>query len=253
MGTPQQYPEEILRSVTVSDFDIDIHEVTNSQFATFVDETGYVTTAEKPQVGFDVPGAAVFMPPSIGHPNWWRFVEGANWKNPEGPKSNIQQQGNYPVVQVSFEDALAYARWAKRDLPTEAQWEFAAKANSETRYVWGDVRSPDGKEMANTWQGAFPIQNTNEDGFDLRAPVGCYPANSFGLHDMIGNVWEWTKSETGQSSEATIYAIKGGSYLCAENYCARYRSAARQFQEADLPTNHIGFRTVSPSNPTPIR
>lgn len=245
MGTPRQYPEEIARDVSVSNFDIDVHEVTNSQFSAFVNETGYVTTAERPQAGFGAPGAAVFMPPSAENPTWWRFVEGANWRNPEGPKSGIDDQGNYPVVQVSFEDALAYAEWAKRDLPTEAEWEYAAKAGSDTLYVWGNTRTPDGKEMANTWQGAFPIENTNEDGFDLRAPVGCYPANDYGLHDMIGNVWEWTKSETRHNSESPTYVVKGGSYLCAENYCARYRSAARQFQEADLPTNHIGFRTVS--------
>ena len=245
MGTQPYYPEEKLRQVSVSDYDIDSHEVTNLQFTHFINETGYITTAEKPQIGFDAPGGAVFTPPSKNHPQWWRFVEGANWRHPEGPKSDIIGQDSYPVVQVSFEDALAYAKWAKRDIPTEEEWEHAARAGGDTQYIWGDTRTQGGKEMANTWQGAFPIENKNEDGFALRSPVGCYPENDFGLYDMIGNVWEWTKSAPNHDSQTPIYTIKGGSYLCAENYCARYRSSARQFQEADLPTNHIGFRTVS--------
>ena len=251
MGADKTYPEETKRRAAVSDFNIDTHEVTNSQFAKFIDATDYVTSAERPQPGFDAPGAAVFMLPTDTNPNWWRFVEGATWQHPEGPDSSIKGQDNYPVVQVSYEDALAYANWAKRDLPTESEWEYAAKAGAETLYVWGDERTPSGTEMANTWQGAFPIQNTKSDGYSQRAPVGCYAKNNFGLYDMIGNVWEWTSSET-QPQKAGItgtHVIKGGSFLCAENFCARYRSAARQFQEADLPTNHIGFRTVSRSTP----
>lgn len=245
LGMNGIYPEEFERSAVVRDYDIDIHEVTNAQFDAFVKATNYVTTAETPQAGFDTAGAAVFIKPTATHPNWWRFVEGANWRQPEGPESNINGQENYPVVQVSYEDALAYANWAGRDLPTEAEWEYAAKGNSEAKYVWGDERTPNGKEMANTWQGGFPIQNSQKDGYASRAPIACFPANEFGLYDMIGNVWEWTKSETRQSANTPIYVIKGGSYLCAENFCARYRSGARQFQEADFPTNHIGFRTVS--------
>lgn len=245
MGFSPQYLEEETREVSVEDFNIDTHEVTNKQFSEFVKATGYVTEAEKPQAGFDKPGAAVFTPPSAKHPNWWRFVEGANWQHPEGPQSSIQGQDNYPVVQVSFLDALSYAQWAGRDLPTEAEWEYAANANAATKFVWGDERAPGGREMANTWQGAFPVQNTQKDGFALRAPVGCFPANGFGLYDMIGNVWEWTKSDAPRASPTSTSVIKGGSFLCAENYCARYRSGARQFQERDLSTNHIGFRTVS--------
>jgi formylglycine-generating enzyme required for sulfatase activity len=253
MGATRTYPEEAERVGRVGNYDIDAHEVTNAQFAAFIDATGYITTAEKPQVGFDVEGAAVFMPPNADNPNWWRFVPGATWHQPEGPGSSIKGQGTYPVVQVSYEDALAYAAWSKRDLPTEAEWEYAAGAGAVSQYVWGDERTPSGKEMANTWQGTFPLENTQNDGFDLRAPVGCFPANTHGLYDMIGTVWEWTKSDTPSSSAAPTYVIKGGSYLCAENYCARYRSAARQFQEADLPTNNIGFRTVSRQDPDDAR
>jgi len=247
LGDNRAYPEERERNAKVDGFDIDKFEVTNAQFAKFIKETAYVTTAEKPQLGFDVPGAAVFTPPSADQRNWWQFVEGANWRHPEGPDSTIDGKDNEPVVQVSHEDALAYA-WAGRDLPTEAQWEHAAKAGTKTLYVWGDERAPDGVEMANTWQGSFPIKNTLEDGYPGRAPVGCFPANPNGLHDSIGNVWEWTKSDYSANAATPTYTIKGGSYLCAENYCARYRASARQPQEADLPTNHIGFRTVSRSN-----
>lgn len=246
-GNNQAYREERERNANVQDFDIDVYEVTNAQFAQFIDDTNYVTTAEKPQAGFGGPGAAVFTPPSATQPNWWRFVEGANWRHPEGPESNIDVKDNDPVVQVSHEDALAYSRWAGRDLPTEAEWEYAAKAGTKTLYVWGAERAPDGKEMANTWQGTFPIKNTLEDGFAGRAPVGCFPADPNGLHDMIGNIWEWTKSDYSENAKTPTYTIKGGSYLCAENYCARYRASARQPQEADLATNHIGFRTVSRS------
>ncbi len=241
LGAGNTYPEERQRRGNVGHYNIDTHEVTNAQFAGFIAATDYITTAERPQAGFDVPGAAVFTPPTANHTSWWRFIEGASWQHPEGPDSSIEGQDNHPVVQVSYMDALAYADWAGRALPTEAQWEYAAKAGSETLYVWGEERVPNGTEMANTWQGAFPIENFEDDGYRLRAPVGCYPANDFGLYDMIGNVWEWTASDTGPN----VHVIKGGSFLCAENFCSRYRSAARQFQETDLPTNHIGFRTVS--------
>lgn len=245
LGNNQAYREERERAAKVQDFDIDVFEVTNAQFAKFVKATNFVTTAEKPQAGFGGPGAAVFTPPTATQPNWWRFVEGADWRHPEGPESTIDGNDNEPVVQVSHEDALAYADWAGRDLPTEAEWEYAAKAGTKTLYVWGEERAPKGKEMANTWQGAFPIKNAVKDGYSGRAPVGCFSANPNGLYDMIGNVWEWTKSDYTQNSKTPTYTIKGGSYLCAENYCARYRASARQPQEADLPTNHIGFRTVS--------
>lgn len=246
MGSDRAYPEERpVRKIDVDAFDIDVTEVTNAQFAHFITETGYVTSAEKIQPGFESSGAAVFTPPDVTNPTWWRFVEGANWRHPEGPDSSIEGRDADPVVQVSHADAKAYAEWAGRALPSEAQWEYAARAGSQTRYVWGETRTIDGVEQANTWQGAFPIQNTQDDGYLKRSPVGCFPPNSFGLYDMIGNVWEWTDTIYTQSEGEPVYVIKGGSFLCAENYCRRYRPAARQPQEAGFPTNHIGFRTVS--------
>ena len=245
IGSDKEYPEERpVRAVEIAAFNIDATEVTNAQFAAFVDATGYVTSAEKPQPGFGKPGAGVFKKPSLTSPGWWEFSEGADWRHPEGPDSNIDGRDNDPVVQVSNMDAKAYADWKGRRLPTEAEWEYASKAGSTTRFVWGEERAPDGVEQANTWQGAFPIKNTLDDGYGFRAPVGCYKPNKFGLYDMIGNVWEWTSSRQGTSGTEAIYTIKGGSFLCADNYCARYRPSARQFQEEGLPTNHIGFRTV---------
>lgn len=239
------YPEEgPIRTVSVGAFDIDKTEVTNKQFAAFVDATGYVTDAEKEQDGFGALGGAVFMPPTPDYQSWWRFMEGANWYQPEGPESTIAGKDYYPVVQVSYNDAKAYAEWAGRRLPTEAEWEYAASAGATTSYVWGDERVPDGKEQANTWQGPFPMRDTGADGHTGQAPVGCFPANSFGLHDMIGNVWEWTDTVFQAGEGEPIHVIKGGSFLCADNYCQRYRSAARQPQEVGLPTNHVGFRTV---------
>jgi len=242
MGSDSAYPEErSQRNVQLSAFEIDASEVTNRQFATFVKETGFITEAEKPQAGFNAPGGAVFSTPTASHPSWWRFVEGANWKHPEGPNSTIEGRELEPVVQVTLNDARAYANWAERRLPIEEEWEFAAKAGSNSMYVWGNDRAPDGQEKANTWQGAFPIQNTSADGFSARAPIGCFEPNAFGLYDMIGNVWEWTDTAWGDGQS---HVIKGGSFLCAENYCRRYRASARQPQEANFSTNHIGFRTV---------
>jgi formylglycine-generating enzyme required for sulfatase activity len=249
MGAHPAYQEEgPPKRVSVAAFSIDATEVTNAQFARFVAATGYVSDAEKPQAGFGVAGAVVFRMPSVTNPSWWHFVEGANWRHPEGPQSSIKGRANEPVVQVSFNDAQAYAAWAGRRLPSEAEWEYAAAGGAETIYVWGDTRTKDEEEMANTWQGSFPIHNSAADGFTARAPVGCFPPNDFALYDMIGNVWEWTDSDfIGAPDSLTgdkIYTIKGGSFLCAPNFCRRYRAAARQAQEAGLPTNHIGFRTV---------
>ena len=246
IGRDDTYPEEgPARTLTVEGFDIDAVEVTNAQFRDFVAATGYVTDAEKQQAGFGTPGGAVFIPPTVKNPSWWQFVKGANWRNPEGPESSIHGHDQDPVVQVSLKDAKAYAEWAGRRLPTEVEWEYAAKAGSETLYIWGEEKAPKGKEKANTWQGAFPVQNTQLDGYRLRAPVGCYDKNGFGLYDMIGNVWEWTDTPYTGRSEPPQYIIKGGSFLCAPNYCRRYRAAAFQPQDADFTTNHIGFRTVS--------
>jgi len=246
IGSNNAYPEERpARQVQVAGFSIDATEVTNKQFRSFVEATNYLTDAEKIQPGFNTPGGAVFILPNAAHPHWWRFVEGANWRHPEGPKSSIKGRDYDPVVQLTINDARAYAKWVGRRLPTEIEWEYAAGAGAKTRYVWGEEKNPNGKEMANTWQGAFPIENTQKDGFALRAPVGCFEPNAFGLYDMIGNVWEWTDTANWQGQEGeAVYVIKGGSFLCAENYCRRYRASARQFQEAGLSTNHIGFRTA---------
>ena len=242
IGSNNAYLEERPeRQVKIASFEIDTSEVTNGQFSKFVEDTGYITDAEKTQAGFDVPGGAVLSSPSTESPSWGQFVEGANWRQPEGPNSTIEGRDLDPVVQVTLNDARAYSDWAGRRLPTEAEWEFAAKAGANSLYVWGDERAPDGQEKANTWQGAFPFENTMDDGFGLRAPIGCFEPNAFGLYDMIGNVWEWTDTswDDGQSQ-----VIKGGSFLCAENFCRRYRASARQAQEANFSTNHIGFRTV---------
>lgn len=246
MGAHPAYAEEgPPNKVKMAAFDIDATEVTNAAFARFVEATGYVTDAERAQPGFGEAGGVVFRMPNINNPSWWHFVAGANWRHPDGPESSLEARMQEPVVQVSYRDAQAYAKWAGRRLPNEAEWEYAANAGAETIYVWGDERAPEGEEMANTWQGSFPIQNTQADGYAKRAPVGCFPANDFGLYDMIGNVWEWTDSKVSQNGAEAVYTIKGGSFLCAPNYCRRYRAAARQAQEAGLPTSHIGFRTVS--------
>lgn len=245
MGSNAAYAEERpARKISVSPFEIDATEITNAQFRAFIEATGYKTDAERPQPGFDVAGGAVFTLPGPSNPSWWKFVAGANWRHPEGPDSSIEGRNNDPVVQVTLADARAYAAWAGRRLPREAEWEYAARAGSETTYVWGAEKTPDGREMANYWQGAFPVQNSLKDGHALRAPVGCYDANGFGLYDMIGNVWEWTETRSGGPDSEPVHVIKGGSFLCAENYCRRYRASARQFHESGFSTNHIGFRTV---------
>jgi len=240
------YPEEVTRQASVKAFDIDAAEVTNAQFSKFVEETGYVTSAEKVHEPSGLAGGAVFRVPQVGQSGWWQFVEGANWRAPEGPGSDIEGRGFEPVVQVSLDDAKAYAKWAGRSIPTEAQWEYAARAGGSTTFLWGAEDSESiSAGAANIWQGKFPLENTAKDGFERRAPIGCYLANAYGLYDMIGNVWEWTLTPFEQSPSKIDYAIKGGSFLCAPNYCVRYRAPARQPHEQDFSTNHIGFRTVS--------
>ena len=233
------YPEEgPRRIVAVDGFWMDRTEVTNAEFASFVRATNYVTLAERP----GKTGAAVFVMPSgnadLGTAaSWWRYVEGANWKHPGGPDTSINNRDQFPVTALAYEDIAAYAKWKGSSLPSEAQWEWAARA--------GAKRAPDHEQPkdANTWQGVFPLINTAEDGFAGIAPVGCFKPNGYGLHDMIGNVWEWTTDEfAGHAPKARV--IKGGSYLCAPNYCMRYRAAARQPQEEDLGTSHVGFRTI---------
>jgi formylglycine-generating enzyme required for sulfatase activity len=260
IGSNSAYAEERpLRQIAVAPFFMDVTEVTNAQFARFVSETGYITVAEIPPDPSLLPpnapeemkqaGAAVFSSPSPTSPNGWRFQPGATWRQPSGPGSTIVGRDHHPVVQVAFADAQAYAAWAGRRLPTEAEWEVAARGGLDRMtYEWGnDAPSESDHPRANTWQGFFPIRDEAQDGYSGTAPVGCFRANGFGLYDMTGNVWEWTdtpyqnaKSNAGEA----ILTLKGGSWLCADNYCRRYRPSARQGQEVGLPTNHIGFRTV---------
>jgi formylglycine-generating enzyme len=280
MGSNRQRPEErYAHLVRVEGFWIDRHEVTNAQFAKFVAATDYRTVAERGRpasVGLDqpkeleAPGSVVFiMPIDVGGggriTQWFQYVPNANWRHPEGPASTIKDRENHPVVHVAYEDALAYAHWLGRSLPTEAQWEYAARGGRDGEDDWSSAFDPDGKPIANTWQGIFPVINTKEDGYAGTAPVGCFSPNGYGLYDMIGNVWEWTSDwyRPGHSPQLSIEpqgprlvdlrfpsgqapskVIKGGSFLCASNFCARYRPAARQPQEVDLGAAHIGFRTV---------
>ena len=284
MGAAPQRPEEgPPRSVRVDGFWISAAEVTNAEFERFVEATGYVTLAERP-LDPDaypdlppealVPASLVFLPPKAGEPargpsDWWRVVPGADWRHPEGPGSSIAGRERQPVVHIAFEDALAYARWLGHDLPTEAEWEYAARGGLEgAKFVWGDQTGfEDGKPRANTWQGAFPVADTGADGYPARpAPVGCYPPNGYGLYDMAGNVWEWTKDwvrpglgDTAGDNpagppriaaydpadpSAPKHVVKGGSFLCSEDFCWRYRPAARTAGPADGGASHVGFRTV---------
>ncbi len=280
MGSDDQRPEERhAHSVRVDGFWIDRHEVTNAQFREFVDATGYVTLAERgldPQSRPGVPklllepGAIVFIKPTALRPgarlsSWWQYVKGANWRRPTGPGSSIEGKDNHPVIHIAYQDANAYAKWRGRSLPTEAQWEFAALGGRDASEDWSKPFDKDGNPTANTWQGIFPIINSRDDGYETTAPVGCFPANGYGLKDMLGNVWEWTRDwyrrghrrEAAQNpagpalhlirlapGQAPRRVIKGGSYLCASNFCARYRPSARQPQEVDLGAAHVGFRTV---------
>lgn len=289
MGSDHHYPEEApAHPVKVDGFWIDVAPVTNRQFAAFVEVTGYVTLAEKASNPQDYPGAppemlkpgsVVFDPPkrvSGRDPSqWWKFKFGANWRRPYGGLSNLRGKLDHPVVQIAYADAMAYAVWAERDLPTEAEWEIAAKGGLEGKeFAWGDEFIPNGRCMANTWHGMFPTENLKSDGFERTSPVGSFPPNGYGLYDMIGNVWEWTSdywttrhsapaekaccvpvNPRGGSAEASRdparpdirtarRVIKGGSHLCAPNYCRRYRPQARHPQEENAATTHIGFRCV---------
>lgn len=271
IGDARFYDEEgPMRRVDVGAFHMDRTEVTNAQFAEFVAATGYVTQAERglgadvaPEIAdaFRVPGSMVFSPPaslSGASPlDWWRFVPGADWRHPFGPRSSIEGRGDEPVVHVTYADAQAYAAWAGRRLPTEEEWEYAA--------LGGAAASGKGAETppdANVWQGLFPVINQARDGYAGVAPAGCFPPNGYGLYDMIGNVWELTASpyypdHDGAARQGAwpqgfdpnqpgipVHVIKGGSYLCAQNFCMRYRPQARQAQDALLGSSHIGFRTV---------
>jgi len=266
MGSDFSYPEESgAHAEAVAGFWMSRTEVTNAEFAAFVRDTRYLTLAERgignplDPAAAPIPGSAAFVAPALDQPfdpwqSWWQFVPGANWREPQGPGSNIAGLEQHPVVHVAFEDAEAYARWKGQRLPTEAEFEYAAQG--ENRLDAGS------SHRANTWQGTFPFEDSGEDGYLGSAPVGCYTANRFGLHDLIGNVWEWTASpfylghdfaaksaypdgfDPTQPEEAAVAVIKGGSFLCADNYCMRYRPEARQGQSKGLGTSHIGFRTA---------
>lgn len=288
MGSNSHYVEEApAHRVVVVGFWIDKFTVTNGDFARFVEATGYVTMAEKPANPEDYPGAlphllnpssTIFKRPSAqidmhNHYNWWVYVAGANWRHPRGPASSIRKLMDHPVVHVAYVDAEAYATWAAKDLPTEAEWELAARGGLDgAEYTWGDEFMPGGQQMANTWQGEFPYRNTLEDGFEYTAPVGSFPANGYGLHDMAGNVWEWTsdwyqdhsrlkspcctasnprgafREDSFDPREPDVKiprkVTKGGSHLCAPNYCQRYRPASRMAQPVDTSISHLGFRCI---------
>jgi formylglycine-generating enzyme required for sulfatase activity len=288
MGSDRHYPEEApAHKVKVGGFWMSPHTVTNAEFSRFVGETGYVTMAERPANPADypdakpellVPSSVVFQktsgPVDLRNPyNWWTYVAGADWRHPRGPHSSIEQLADHPVVHVAFEDAEAYAKWAGQSLPTEAEWEFAARGGMDgSEFSWGDEYMPGGRPMANTWQGEFPWQNLLQDGYEWTAPVGSFSPNGYGLLDMAGNVWEWTTDWYAPGHEARgressghgdddagarelsfdpcvelpipRKVMKGGSFLCAPNYCRRYRPAARMPQAIDTSTCHLGFRCI---------
>jgi sulfatase modifying factor 1 len=290
MGSDQHYPEEApVHRVTVASFWLDRTPVTNHDFRRFVDATGYVTVAEIAPDPKDYPGALphmlkpgslVFTPPR--HPvdlndwsQWWKFEFGTNWRRPRGRGRSNQGLDEHPVVHIAFKDAAAYAAWAGKELPTEAEWEYAARGGLDgAEFAWGDELTPDGRHMANIWQGVFPAENLATDGYARTSPVGTFPPNGYGLFDMIGNVWEWTtdwfsaRHVTGASHPCCIpenprgareldsydahdaspriprKVVKGGSHLCAPNYCRRYRPAARHAQPIDTGMSHVGFRCI---------
>jgi len=296
MGSDDHYPEEApARGVTVDGFWIDRFQVTNARFARFVDATGYVTVAERPLDSADfpgappenlVPGSLVFTmtpgPVDLRHlSQWWTWTPGACWRHPEGPGSTLEGRDEEPVVHVAYEDAEAYAAWAGKSLPTEAEWERAARGGRDHAvYLWGDEPEGPGERRANYWHGDFPWRT--DDGYGSRSPVGSYPPNDYDLHDMAGNVWEWTEdwyverpdteasppccvpsNPVGGTREASYdpaqpqfriprKVIKGGSYLCADTYCLRYRPAARRPQMIDTGMSHIGFRCVARSASSPL-
>ncbi|WP_431299534.1 formylglycine-generating enzyme family protein [Tabrizicola sp. BL-A-41-H6] len=278
MGADDQYPEEAPVHIRrVETFWIDLTPVTNALFARFVAQTGHVTLAERtpdPAAYPDadpallVPGSLVFVQPSAATDlldglAWWRYLPGASWRCPQGPGSSIAGLDDHPVVHVALADALAYAAWAGKDLPTEAEWEYAARGGLDrAEFAWGNELMPGARHMANTWQGRFPFENLSDDGYVGTSPVTAFPCNGYGVFDMIGNVWEWTKdsyrathaeppparccsAKTDRSSDLEHMVVKGGSHLCAPNHCRRYRPAARQSQSIDTSSTHIGFRCVT--------
>jgi formylglycine-generating enzyme required for sulfatase activity len=290
MGSDAHYPEEApAHRIFVDGFHIDPYPVTNRQFAAFVAATGYRTVAEHRPDPADYPGALPHMlePGSLvfhktrgpvdlrDFSNWWRWKRGAYWRHPEGSGSSVAGRLDHPVVHIAFADAAAYAAWAGKHLPTEAEWEFAARGGLDgAEFAWGDAFTPAGRHLANTWQGTFPCENLAADGYPGTSPVGAFPPNGYGLYDMIGNVWEWTADWFNARHEADLAqpccipenprggpeagsfdacspslriprkVVKGGSFLCAPNYCRRYRPAARHAQPVDTGMSHVGFRCV---------
>ncbi len=290
MGSADFYPEERpVHRVTVDGFWIDTGPVTVQEYRRFAKATGYVTVAQRPPDPADYPEAdpALLVPGSLvfhrtegpvdlrDFRNWWAYVPRADWRHPAGPGTNSRDRERHPVTQVAYQDADAYAAWAGKELPTEAEWEYAARGGLDGAvYAWGDEFAPGGQMMANTWQGRFPWENRLTDGYEGTSPVGSFPANGYGLHDMTGNVWEWTCdyffprhvssaadsccgprnprvsspprswSVPGPGAQLPHKVIKGGSHLCAPNYCLRYRPAARQSEAIDTATCHLGFRCV---------
>ena len=281
MGSSNFDDAQPIHEVKVSSFYMDEHEVTNAQFKTFVEATGYVTVAEQPldprefpsvDPAMLVPGSAVFAVPREvqglnNYMQWWQYIPGANWRHPEGPKSSIEDKGSHPVTQLAYQDAEAYAKWVGKRLPTEAEWEYAAKAgkHQDETYYWGSEKKEDGKWLANIYQGDFPTHNTKEDGYETTAPVKSFPPNAYGLYDMEGNVWEWcadfyrpdyyvnspkanpkgpTDSYDPQEPGLVKRVQRGGSFLCNDQYCERYKAGSRGKGEINSPTNNVGFRCV---------
>lgn len=246
MGAADAYPEETpVRAVVVRSFALDAYAVSNRAFATFVEETGYTTDAERYGTSFVFAGLLPddFAPTrAVAGAAWWRLVEGAAWRTPEGPRSSLDDRLDHPVVHVSCNDAEAYCAWAGRRLPAEAEWERAARGGLEGQpFPWGSELEPGGEHRMNVWQGRFPLQDTAADGFAGTAPVDAFTPNAFGLHNMTGNVWEWTADTFGPSAPGQR-ALRGGSYLCHASYCRRYRVSARMANTPDTSTGNIGFR-----------
>ncbi|GGN82816.1 formylglycine-generating enzyme family protein [Nocardia rhizosphaerihabitans] len=284
MGSDNHYPEEApAHRVSVPGFWIDSHPVTNAEFARFVSRTRYVTVAERAPTAADYPdadpdqlvaGSSVFIQPDhrvrLDQPyQWWHWVPGANWRHPQGPGTSIKKRPDHPVVHIAWDDVAAYAVWARKEIPTEAEWEYACRGGLDgAEFAWGDEFEPGNTLMANTWHGEFPHHNTRIDRYEGTSPTGSFPPNGYGLSDMIGNVWEWTRdwytehkrpahsccvpedprggAEESSRDHSNIgrRVIKGGSHLCAPNYCRRYRPAARMAQAVDTSTSHLGFRLI---------
>ena len=259
VGSDRFYPEESPpRQVSIDSFEIDLAPVTNAEFQQFVDATGYQTVSERPPDPTlypdlppeeQIPESVVFIPPpptvDRSQPlSWWALIAGADWRHPQGPDTSLDGLMQHPVVHVAFEDALAYADWAGKRLPSADEWEIAARGGLvDQDYAWGSEKTPEGRWLANVWQGPFPWVNQETDGWFWTSPVGSFPANGYGLVDVCGNVWEWTSTPYSvPDGEQERRVIKGGSFLCADNYCHRFRPSALMGQTLDTATCHMGFR-----------